>query len=584
MLPNALRRVSCVAVWGCLWSSTLTAQQRDLLPQSVWQQLESRELLGAAREVLPEIPPADRVVGAQEYQLGPGDVLMVQIVAPVVQTHRVVVSATGELFIPRLGGLSVHGMSLAEARRSLQQLVQQRNPGASAELHLLVPRQVVVTIGGYVREPGMYVLPANLRVSTAIQLALRAVPRLGSSSRQLAPPSGASSLQELEASQWEASALWPLPSYCTRNIVLRFADGRTRMADLEWGRAMGEGAADPMLSEGMEILVPPPPPGGYPTVSIGGAVRRALRVAYRHGDRLSFLLRLAGGLREREAEPVALLYLPGHSVQRIELDTAGEPAWDPELLPGSVVLVPERPLAGVSRQGIVQVLGSVNRPGAYVIEPGRTRVRELIERAGGFAPGAALAQAYIQRSPALVSADPRLPGELSLYSRFLYSDLRLEDTVRYVFDMRLQRSLVACDFVALFERGELQYDVPLEDGDFIVVPRAVEGVSIWGQVRMPGIVPFEPGKTVEWYIQRAGGYGVGADRKRVRVVRGPSQTWLLPEEAGFLQPGDEIYVPRHLDVPAWAQQQAELQLYTVLVGAVSTLTFVMTTIINLLRR
>ncbi len=566
----------------------MVAQERALLPQSLWQQLQNQELTGAAlgREVLPETPPADRVIAAQDYRLGPGDVLMVQIVAPVVQTHRVVVSATGELFIPRLAVLSVRGMSLAEVRHSLQQLVQQRNAAASVELHLLVPRQVVVTIGGYVRAPGMYILPANLRVSTAIQLALQTAPRSASASRQLAVPSGATSLQELEASQWEASALWPLPSYCTRNILLRFADGRTQTADLEWGRAMGDGAADPMLSEGMEILVPPPPPEGYPTIAIGGAVRQPLRVAYRHGDRLSFLLRLAGGVREREAERVALLYPPDRPVQRIELDTAGEPVWDPELLPGSVVVVPERPLAGVSRQGIVRIVGSVHRPGAYVIEPGRTRLREVIERAGGFTSDAALAQAYIRRvrPPALVSADPRLPAEVSLYSRFLYSDLRLEDTVRYAFDMRLQRSLVACDFAALFERGELQHDVPLEDGDLIVVPRAIEGIYIWGQVRMPGVVPFEPGKTVEWYIQRAGGYGVGADRKRVRVLRGPQHMWLLPEEAGVLAPGDEIYVPRRLDVPAWAQQQAELQLYTVLVGAVSTLTFVVTTIFNLLRR
>jgi hypothetical protein len=75
-----------------------------------------------------------------------------------------------------------------------------------------------------------------------------------------------------------------------------------------------------------------------------------------------------------------------------------------------------------------------------------------------------------------------------------------------------------------------------------------------------------------------------ADPKRVRVLRGATRTWLTPEHAGALQPGDEIYVPRRLDVPAWAQQQAELQLYTVLVGAASTLTFIVTTILNLLRR
>jgi len=536
------------------------------------------------RDMVPELPPSDRTVSAEEYRLGPGDVLLGHIVAPVVQTHRLVVSVTGELVIPRFGLLSVQGMSLAQARRSVEQLVQQRHPEARVELNLLVPRRVVVTVTGYVRAPGMYVLPASVRVSTAIRIALQSGQSSVSAGQRLSLP-GASSRQEVESYEWESSAIPPLPSYCTRNVLLRFADGRTQTADIERGRAMGDLTADPLVSEGLEIFVPPPPPEGYPTVSIGGAVGRMLRVAYRAGDKVSFVLRLAGGLRP-EAEPVVFVHAPGQPPQRIELDTVGNPVKDLDLVPGASLLVPQRPTPGATRLGIVRVVGSVLHPGAYVIEPGRTRLREVIERAGGLAPNAALAQAYIQRVPApwLLASDPRIPAEVGLYSRFLYSDLRLEDTVRYALDMRLQRSLVVCDFVALFQHGDTRQDVPLEDGDLIVVPTASEGIYLWGQVRLPGYVPFVPGKTVEWYVQQAGGYSVGADPKRVRVLRGPTRNWLLPEQAGAVQPGDEIYVPRRLDVPAWAQQQAELQFYTVLVGAVSTLTFVVTTIFNLLRR
>ncbi|MCS7169334.1 MAG: SLBB domain-containing protein, partial [Candidatus Kapabacteria bacterium] len=516
------------------------------------------------------------------------DVLLVHILAPVVQTHRAVVSATGDILIPRIGMLSVRGMSLAQARKELRQLVLQRNPSASADVQLAIPRRVIVTVTGYVRAPGTYILPGNVRVSTAVRIAMQGEQAAvsGGKGRGAVVAPLVSSLQEIGVQEWEPSSIPPLPSYCVRNIILRSADGRLRTADLERGRAMNDLVADPTVSEGLEIVVPAPPPEGYPTISIGGAVRRPLRVAYRAGDKLSFLLRLSGGLKEGSAEPAALVYIPGQPPRRVGLDTAGMPLTEVELLPGSVVIVPERPVAGSGLRGMVRVVGSVLHPGTYVIEPRRTRLREVIHQAGGFTPAAALAYAYIQRVPPqeLATVDPRIPSEVGLYSRFLYSDLRLEDTVRYILDMRLQRSLVSCDFVALFQRGDLSHDVPLEDGDVIVVPQASPHVYVWGQVRLPGFVPFEPNQIPEWYIQRAGGYGVGADEKRVRILRGPARHWLEPKEAGIIQPGDEIYVPRRLDVPAWAQQQTELQLYTVLVGAASTLTFIVTTIINLLRR
>lgn len=589
MQRSGLRVLSLSSAFVCLWSSLLVGQQAQLAPfaPSLWQALQEQEAFRQGQEALPVFPPSDAVVPAEHYRLGPGDVLLLQVRGALVQTHRLVVSATGDIVLPRVGLLSVQGMTLAQARQVVERAMQQHNPAVQSDLQLLFPRRVVVTVTGYVRAPGTYVVPATMRVSTVVWLAMQGNPSgQVATGRQTGGVSEVVSLRQLEQQWWERSSIPPLPSYCTRRVLLRFPEGNVQVADVEWGQAMGDGQANPMVSEGLHILVPSPPPEGYPTVSIAGAVRSPVRVAYREGDRLSFLLRLAGGIEPSRAEPVAIVYVPGQSERRVELDTAGMPREDIELLPGSAVLVPERAQAGLGRWGIVTVVGAVVRPGSYVIEPGRTRLRELIERAGGFTPKAALAQAYVQRRQAgeYDLADPRLPAELSLYRRFVYSDLRLEDTVRYALDVRLQRSLVSCDFVALFRRGEERYNVPLYDGDLVVVPEAAEGVFVWGQVRSPGVVPFEPGRTVQWYIAQAGGYGVGADQQRVRVLRGATRTWLLPKEAGELQPGDEIYVPRRLDVPAWAAQQAELQLYTVLVGAVSTLTFIVTTIVNLLRR
>lgn len=584
MRQNALRRFLCSSVCSALLGSAAAVAQQGAASQlSLWQLLEQVTPGQSARMVLPELPPADHVVSAEHYVVGPGDVLLLQIVAPVVQEHVLVVSPDGELLLPRIGALSVQGRTLAWVRSEVERRVRERNPKAEAVVLLQKARTVLVTVRGYVRFPGVYALPATVRVSTAVRLAvLGRMEQSGQKPGMASPP--VASMQQLERAEYEPSAVPFLPSYCTRNILLRYADGHMAVADLERARALGDVAADPPVREGMEIVVPEPLPE-YPVLSIAGAVRMPLRLAYREGDRLSLLLRLCGGLDLERAEPFVLVYLPQQPVQRVELDSAGMPLRDVVLPAGSAVVVPERPIAGARATGVATVLGAVARPGAYPIEPGRTRLRELLERAGGVLPEAVLELAYIRRQPpASLAADVRLPSEVQLYERFLYSDLRLEDTVRYALEMRLRRSRVACDFVALLRRGDERHNIVLEDGDQIVIPLQGGYVYVGGMVRVPGFVRYEPGRPVEWYIEQAGGYSSAADPKRLRILRGSSYTWLRPREAGAPQPGDEIYVPGQLDVPAWAEKQAELQLYTVLTGAVSTLTFVLATIVNLLRR
>ena len=119
-----------------------------------------------------------------------------------------------------------------------------------------------------------------------------------------------------------------------------------------------------------------------------------------------------------------------------------------------------------------------------------------------------------------------------------------EDTLYYSVETasRLQGERVATDFVALFERGDSTRDVTMKDGDVITVPAVDRSVYVFGQVVLPGHVPFEAGKDYEYYIEKAGGVTDRARSGGIRVVKASTKQWLDPGDTQIEQ-GDYIWVP-----------------------------------------
>jgi len=83
-------------------------------------------------------------------------------------------------------------------------------------------------------------------------------------------------------------------------------------------------------------------------------------------------------------------------------------------------------------------------------------------------------------------------------------------------------------------------DVLLEDGDTIVVPRDSNLVHVNGEVMMPRAVIHQPGKNVDFYINRSGGFTQRADDDRIVLLRANGEA-VLGEKA-IVKPGDEVMV------------------------------------------
>jgi protein involved in polysaccharide export with SLBB domain len=96
-------------------------------------------------------------------------------------------------------------------------------------------------------------------------------------------------------------------------------------------------------------------------------------------------------------------------------------------------------------------------------------------------------------------------------------------------------------------------DIPLRDGDVLIIPKTTNYVTVTGQVFNPTAVAYIPGRSARWYLSQAGGLTPMADKKSVFVIRADgsvlsarnnSDSWWSGNPLNeTLKPGDSIVVP-----------------------------------------
>jgi protein involved in polysaccharide export with SLBB domain len=322
---------------------------------------------------------------------------------------------------------------------------------------------------------------------------------------------------------------------------------------------------DPYVREGDQIIVPFDQQY-FNQISITGAITRPVVLPYKPFDKVSLLLKFGYGLTDDADLDNVFVFMPD-SKKRIKLTIDRQLnllSEDFELEPGSTIIVGQSLSYKKSDYGTVSVKGFVKSPGNYLIKLGETRLKDMIDISGGFTNDAYLPLGRIIRRDYKQQSlsDPRQ----ETYETMQYSDLKMDDTVRYYIDMKYKQPLVSTDFVELFENNSDIHNVLLYDGDVIEIPNNPGKVRVFGQVKNPGFVEFQPGQNMKWYVERAGGFAEGSQPYRARVIRGRTQVWLEGADEVVVYAGDQIYVPRVPDEPT----TVKLQRYAVLASIVAT--------------
>lgn len=432
-------------------------------------------------------------IDPDEYIVGPGDEFGIYFMSGDVDDVEARINPDGDMFVTSVGRVSVGRLSLREALEKIRRAIRVKYTGTEFDVQISDFRFVRVNVIGEVSRPGLYYVPAAWRVSEAIDLA-------GGITSDASP----------------------------RTIILQ-GDDITVPVDLLRFNTLSDQSVNPLVCLGHTIQVPNRRSiGAFVTVS--GLVNRPGTFAAKSRDRLADYIAYALGAAGQPADMEMVISSRDGSMTRLD----GATSTTPDYMPGpgdNIVLVWKE---GRHHFGEVSIFGEVTRPGRYPIPSEEFTLADLLAFCGG-----PTVQAYPEMIQVfrLVTARSEGPDDIgSDVTRPLPNGGK--QSVGPAYRRQYHRlSLNPRDPVA-FSR------IALADGDSLFLPGATGMVLVTGAVVSPGLVPFQKGRSVEYYLEQAGGPGYDADRDRMVVVNPMTGGRIPVSAAGILFDGETLYVPR----------------------------------------
>ncbi len=466
--------------------------------------------------VSPDEIVLDQVVDADDYTVGPGDQLTVVFTGKVVNRHVLEITPEGVLLVPEFGPITVAHMSLASAKARILGALSSRYKNVETSVSLTRLRHVKVTVSGEVERPGIYVLSAGDRVSEAVRMA---------------------------GGVLEGASI--------RNLTLIRDDTRHKV-DLLKHSLTGARGANPYVLEG-DVIVVPASEELINRVGIFGAVRAPGSFEYAADDRLSDLLMMSYGLTaDADSFNLKIVRFEADNLTKRTIDVylpRGEGWIDSvrniELHPDDRVYLRSIPEYHETAQAAIR--GEVIYPGTYPVVEDSTRVTDLIRMAGGLTEDASLSEAYMNRSGFESVQEGEIERQLKLSANEL-DDIEKE----YLKSQTTDRAgRVSIDFRKLLIGDDESYNITLKNGDQIIIPKLSRTVRVIGKVVRPGLIEFSYGRSAEYYIELAGGFGWKANKGKVRIVKGTSGAIVKPSRKVAIEVGDAVVVPEKMPRNWW---------------------------------
>lgn len=204
-----------------------------------------------------------------------------------------------------------------------------------------------------------------------------------------------------------------------------------------------------------------------------------------------------------------------------------------KLQPYDEVIVRRSPSYNNSRY--VNITGEINFPGKYPLTKREERLTDLLEKAGGVTDYAYLKGARLVRR---VNKEELARMKSVLQSSVTSTDSILIDTLdtktTYYVAINLDK--------AISNPGSV-YDVVLREGDELTLPVYPSTVRVDGSVLSPNEVTYEPGKSVSYYIEQAGGYSDNAKKRKKYMIAMNGHIYKANGRTK-VEPGAEIIVPQ----------------------------------------
>lgn len=418
---------------------------------------------------------------SDDYILGPGDDVRVQVWGGVNYDGTLTIDRNGQVNIPRAGVVTLAGARAKDISNVLRSQLSNTFANFNLNANLERLRTMQIYVVGQARQPGTY----NL-----------------------------SSLSTLVNALFASGG--PSVNGSMRNIELKRNGKVVTTFDLYEFIGSGDKSRDVSLQPGDVIVVPPV----GPRVAISGAIDHAaiyeLKNQSRGNTSLGDILTLNGGVPVLATTKKALIerVIPGQNpprqVQDLALDT---PGLQQPLLDGDVIT-----LLNISPAfaNAVTLQGNVAAPLRYRWFPGM-RVRDLIPERD-----ALLTADYYQRKNMLVQNIASADGTKAAGNNVTDRVRGIVDQINWDYAAverldrdRLRTQLIPFNLAAAVLQGNESQNLALEPGDVVTifsekdlrlpVERKSRLVRLEGEVAAPGVYEALPGETLSQLIQRLGG-------------------------------------------------------------------------------
>ncbi|MDY4040322.1 MAG: SLBB domain-containing protein [Prevotella sp.] len=340
-------------LYGVIPDSTL--QQSDMDEGQLWKgkRVFGRDIFNQKKL---SFEPNMNIATPQNYQLGPGDAVFIDIYGASQKTINATVSPDGDVTIPGFGPVQVSGLTVRQANARLRATLGARYSSSNVRLTVGQTKTITVNIMGEVKVPGTYTLSAFSSVFRALYMA--------------GGPNDIGTLRNIKVFR--------------RNRLIAVVDVYDYILN---GKASNIHLADEDV-----IAV-----GPYDClVNMTGKVKRPMYYEMRKNESVGSLIKYAGGFaNDAYTKSVRIIRKTGRKYAVFNVDEFDMSSF--HIADGDSVnvdsIIPRY-------ENTVELKGAVFRPGLYQIGSNINSVRTLLTQAEGVTEDAFTAHAVMHRMKA----------------------------------------------------------------------------------------------------------------------------------------------------------------------------------------
>ena len=488
----------------------------------------------------------DKIVDPDEYIVGPGDELHINIISSnETFDHSLVISPTGQLLIPSVGMVNCNKLKLSQLVKEIKKEIRSWNTNVRINVELINIREFRILVLGQFDNAGYFIVTPMTKVSDLFnqiktehnQKAKEAIKVNKESS--FSETFGMRSRIAVDDFYNRKLGLEEEPdndlSHLSKRNIQIFRGKDTIKVDLEKFKVNGNQELNPYVQQEDVIKIP----YAKRFFTVHGGVQKPGKYEYKSGDKILDAVTIAGGFHpDAVVDSISLIRtnLPNDTKSIYFTQKQCELEF---LEPEDHLMVPYS--YNEDPHEIVEIVGEINYPGTYPIKIGTTTISDIIRLAGGFLPSADSSKIYINNKTIVKIPDREL-------ERILLKDeinRSIEEKAYVKARIRTEKGALETSLNTIKNNNYL-----VTSNDVIFIQKYFPYVEVIGAVESPGRYPFSSANNANDYIKLAGGVTKNASRKRF-VIKSTTGQRLKVSRNLDLQYGDVVFIPEKVDYNEW---------------------------------